>query len=384
MRIVITVVAVLAALPGIATAAYFAVLTVASLAFRERKTDGPVGRLRFLVVVPAHDESTVIGVTLTALRGAMRDGDLLVVVADHCTDDTAAIARVAGAIVVERTGDEPQGRAEARQAGLDRARDLEWDALVTMDADSVVAPDFLDACERALGAGAVALQPRLDITRGRSLVEQASLAAYAVQALTLARGRDVLRCAVRLRGVGMVVRRDVLAEHTFRAPASEDLFFSLDLCLAGVRPRHLEAARVHSLMPRDWRTTANQRVRYEAGRLAAAKEFVRPLLASRSFAGLEAAWFLLTPPFATAAFSLLVGGALAWLGGATALVVVTAVGLAVLGATVAVALVQARASLRTWLALVAAPWYVLWKVPVYARAALSVRRRQAFFEPTRR
>src|SRR3712207_9051114 len=47
-----------------------------------------------------------------------------------------------------------------------------------------------------------------------------------------------------------------------------------------------------------------------------------------------------------------------------------------------IGLIQARAGWRTWAALASAPWYVLWKVGVQARAALSVRRNQRSEEHT--
>jgi hypothetical protein len=47
-------------------------------------------------------------------------------------------------------------------------------------------------------------------------------------------------------------------------------------------------------------------------------------------------------------------------------------------------LVQARAGLRTWLALLAAPWYLGWKAVVQVRALASVVRRDAYYAPTPR
>ena len=48
------------------------------------------------------------------------------------------------------------------------------------------------------------------------------------------------------------------------------------------------------------------------------------------------------------------------------------------------ALVQARAGLRTWLALLAAPWYLGWKAIIQLRALVSVLRRDDYFPPTAR
>jgi len=47
-------------------------------------------------------------------------------------------------------------------------------------------------------------------------------------------------------------------------------------------------------------------------------------------------------------------------------------------------LLQARVRLRTWLALLAAPWYLAWKLVVQVRALASVVRGDDYYEPTAR
>ncbi len=271
------------------------------------------------MLIPAHDEEQVIGGCLAAIAADRRPGDRVVVVADRCEDATAQIARAAGADVLERGPDEVPGRAAARQAGLELARGMDWDAVVMLDADSVIEPGFFAACEQALGTGASAVQGRSESSRGRTLAAEAGVAAFTLQGVTLPRGRDRLGLSVRLRGTGMAIRREVALGHRFTAPASEDLFFTLDLLLDGHRCRHVERARLRSLGASNWGTFGGQKVRYEAGRMAAAREYVPRLLrrafAQRDAACLETAWFLASPPFALAALSLIAATAIAALAG---------------------------------------------------------------------
>lgn len=385
MTSLLVVAAVLVALPGAGAALHLGLLAAASLRYAEPRPAGPVPRVRFLVMVPAHNEEAVIRQTLAAIGANRRPGDQVMVVADRCTDQTAALARIHGARVLERGPDEAPGRAAARQAGIAAALERDdWDALVMIDADSVIEPGFLTACERMLACGARAVQARSEAELRGGLVGQASLAAFALQGLTMPRGRDRLGLLVRLRGTGMVLRRELLTRFAFRAPASEDLWFSLDLCLAGVLPRHAESARLRSVSVRSWSAASGQRTRYEAGRISAAREYLPRLLASPTAAALEAAWWLATPPFAVAAGSLGAGLVLALLAGSAPLAAVLAGLLLLLGGVLVTALVQARASLGTWLALLAAPWYVLWKLGVQARALASVRRGESSYGPTAR
>jgi cellulose synthase/poly-beta-1,6-N-acetylglucosamine synthase-like glycosyltransferase len=384
---VLVVLAFVLGLPGLAAAAHLGLLAAASLLYRVPRPRS-VDEVRFLVIVPAHNEERVIARCLDAIRADARPRDETLVVADRCTDETAAIARRFGASVLERGPKDEPGRAAARQAGLDHARALEWDAVVMLDADSIIAPGFFDACERALGPEVEAVQARSESERGGTMATEASLAAFALQGITIPRGRDRLGLSARLRGTGMAIRRRLALTHRFRAPASEDLAFTLDLLLDGVVCRHVDDARLRSQGEDAWRSFGTQKVRYEAGRMAAARAYVprliRRAVGHRDPAALEAAWFLATPPFALAALSLLVGLALtavaqAWVGAA-----LFGAGLMTLALVIAIGLIQARATLRTWVSLLLAPWYLGWKAVVQLRALASVLRREDYYPPTAR
>jgi cellulose synthase/poly-beta-1,6-N-acetylglucosamine synthase-like glycosyltransferase len=383
---IVVLVAVVLGLPGLATAAHLGLLALASLFYRAPRAAS--GDIRFLILVPAHDEELVIHRCLGAIQADRRPGDRVLVVADRCSDATADIARSFGAAVLERGVEDEPGRAAARQAGLEHARIWEWDAVLMLDADSIVEPGFFAACERARAGSAQAVQARSESRPGRTLAAEAAVAAFTLQGVTIPRGRDRLGLSVRLRGTGMALRRDAALAHRFRAPASEDLFFTLDLLLDGVRCRHVERGRLRSEGAATWGAFGGQKVRYEAGRMAAARAYVPRLLARairrRDPACLEAAWFLVTPPFALGVLSLLAATALAAAAGAVTVAATFATGLVALAFALVCGLVQARAGLRTWLALLAAPWYVGWKAVVQLRALASILRRDTYYGPTAR
>jgi cellulose synthase/poly-beta-1,6-N-acetylglucosamine synthase-like glycosyltransferase len=379
---VLTIVAIVVALPGLMTALHLFTLALASLAYRPPRAAGDAQPVRFLVLVPAHNEEACIGRTLASIRTSARERDTILVVADCCTDGTAKLARAAGALVVERHDD--PGRAQARQAGLDRARDLEWDAVLMVDADSILEPGFMDACEQALAGGAEAGQARSEAARGHRAIDQATLAAFALQGITIPRGRDRLGLLVRLRGTGMVIRRDVVERHRFSGAASEDLRYSLDLCLDGVHPVHIETARLRSENAPNWGAAAQQKERYEAGRTAAARDYLPALLRRHDRASLEAAWFLASPPFATAILSLIAGLGIGLLAHSALPIVLTAVGLGALALALVIALIESGASARTWAALLIAPFYLAWKLVVQVRASLGVLGRKQSYGATPR
>ena len=75
-------------------------------------------RRRIGVLVPAHNESAGLLDTLEDIKAQLRSGDRILVVADNCTDDTAAIARTAGAEVTERHDPAKIGKGYALDWGL--------------------------------------------------------------------------------------------------------------------------------------------------------------------------------------------------------------------------------------------------------------------------
>lgn len=104
-------------------------------------------------VVPAHNEEALLGATLRALRDAAEAAGgpyEIIVVDDDSADGTAGIAAAAGARVVPV---KVRHIAAARNAGAAAAK---GDALMFIDADTLVPRDTVRQALDALGAGAVA------------------------------------------------------------------------------------------------------------------------------------------------------------------------------------------------------------------------------------
>jgi polyprenyl-phospho-N-acetylgalactosaminyl synthase len=110
---------------------------------------------RARVVIPAHDEAPVIAGVVSELRAA---GWPVVVVDDGSTDDTAAVARRAGAEVVRHPVNLGQGAA--LQTGIDYAIARGADIVVTFDADGQHSVDDVGRLVAALEGADVALGSR--------------------------------------------------------------------------------------------------------------------------------------------------------------------------------------------------------------------------------
>jgi len=137
---ILTVLAVWVALPAISDALAW----MSALSARRKSPSATAQPVRLLFVVPAHDEEASIARCVTSLRSQDYDPERLtvIVIADNCTDATAARALAAGAEVLERSVPDRPGKNEALAWGFERLPLAEYDAVVIADADSVVAPDY--------------------------------------------------------------------------------------------------------------------------------------------------------------------------------------------------------------------------------------------------
>lgn len=337
--------------------------------------------LRFDIVVPAHNEAAVIVRTVRSLRALDWPADhfRILVVADNCDDDTAAIACAAGAHVIERTHSELRGKGHALEyAFAFSLAENACDAAVVVDADSEVTPNLLEAFAARLERGAQAVQARHDVLdAGLSWRTRLAAIAYAAQHSVRGRGRERLQVSCGLRGNGMCFARTLLREHPFRVYAlAEDLEYGIVLGLAGIRVHYADEARANAEMAASAAGADSQRQRWEGGRFAALRRYLRPLLVRglrrRDAVCLELAADLLALPLGYLALQVLLLFVLAaalspWLPGAMAWLAWAGLLALALAAHVLRGWQLSGLGPRALLDLARAPFFVAWKVWVLLR-----------------
>src|SRR6266542_4065665 len=130
------ILSVLAAPVSVANA-YLLSLTLLSRRLPTRLADKPT--VRFAVVVPAHNEEEGIAATIKSLLALdyPHNQFVVTVVADNCSDETAARAEKAGARVLVRHDVERRGKGYALAYAFERLAP-QVDAIVVVDADTLV------------------------------------------------------------------------------------------------------------------------------------------------------------------------------------------------------------------------------------------------------
>jgi cellulose synthase/poly-beta-1,6-N-acetylglucosamine synthase-like glycosyltransferase len=329
------------------------------------------------VLIPAHDEEAGIGRTLDSVRPQLRPGDRLVVVADNCTDRTAEVARAHGAVAVERRDPERRGKGFALDFGV-RTLEAEPPAVVVViDADCVLHDGALDLLVRAATEGRPA-QAAYVLHEPPQASYRQRLSAFAFKFKNVVRplGLSRLGAACLLTGSGMAFPWPVLRDAPLASGnITEDTQLGLDLAVAGHPPHLCPQANVRGELPASDRVAAGQRRRWEHGHLQTLLTQVPRLLAAGVRRGrpglLGLALELSVPPLSLLflLWAVVLAGAVAFwrLGEGSPLPALVAAcgGLAVVLAVLAAWAKFGRDRLPLT-ALMAAPLYVLWKVPIYA------------------
>ena len=123
---------------------------------------------RFMAIIPAHNEETVVGNLIESLKNQNYPKDKydIYVIADNCTDMTKKIAEDAGAIVYERRSSmEERTKGHALQWFLRQkiAENAQYDAFCVFDADNIVDKNFLVNMNKKLCQGEDVVQGYRDI-----------------------------------------------------------------------------------------------------------------------------------------------------------------------------------------------------------------------------
>ncbi len=269
---------------------FLLVIAVSAILSRRRiQLLGDEARARFLIVIPAHDEESGVGLTVASCRASAYPESLfgVLVIADNCSDRTAEVAADAGARVVERFDPEKKSKGYAIEFLIEKLQESgefdALDALVVIDADTTIDPNLLRYFDG-------------DIREGRDWIQcyymvanpdqswRTRLMTYAFSLINgvLPMGQSGLGTSGGFRGNGMCFTTRGLRRRPFASYGLvEDMEYSWSLRVTGEMIAFQPSACVHGVMLGSAGTAAaNQRRRWEFGRNEIRRKFLGPLLRS--------------------------------------------------------------------------------------------------------
>ena len=243
----------------------------------------------FAVLIPAHNEQAVLAGTLSGVTDQLGPDDRALVVADNCSDQTAAIARGAGVLVLERTDTVRRGKGFALDAGIrelerlvDAGQMPEPAVLVIVDADCRLGERSLDRLRDAvLGTGDPAQAVYLmDPPPDAGPTDRVSALAFCFKNQVRPIGLARMGGPCLLTGTGMAMTWDqARAARLASGNIVEDMQLGLDLAIDGHPPRVCPGAMVFSDLPGDEQAKRTQRTRWEHGHLSSLTRHALPMFA---------------------------------------------------------------------------------------------------------
>jgi cellulose synthase/poly-beta-1,6-N-acetylglucosamine synthase-like glycosyltransferase len=333
---------------------------------------------RLAIVIPAHNEAAMITRCVQSLTQCERPSTAIetsiVVVADNCSDATAELASKSGARVIERRDLVRRGKGFVLEFAFERLLEEGFDAVLVIDADSVVETNLLKEVVRLLNCGADGVQVRYlplnSDNAPRTRLRNVALSAFNVLR-PLGRSRLGLSCGIM--GNGFALRRATLELVPYSAYSIvEDVEYHTRLVQAGFKIEFANRTTVRAEMPTNGEAALTQRVRWEGGRLRMIAQKV-PELARETFFGnlrlLEPLLDLLLLPLAIHVL-ILAGTAVAPF---ATIRMYAALALALVAGHASLGIIMAGGTLSDFGAILAVPAYVAWKIAIIPATLRSAR-----------
>jgi cellulose synthase/poly-beta-1,6-N-acetylglucosamine synthase-like glycosyltransferase len=323
------VVIVIVCLPAFLTFVWFCEVLAGCFALGTERTS-PVAELgppshKTTVLIPAHNEGAGVLPTIRDVQAQLGPRDGILVVADNCTDDTAAIVRAAGVNVIVRSDPARRGKGYALEFGVRHLALNPPDVVVIMDADCRLGEDAL----RHLSANAMASGRPVQSLYLMLAPENAppskgvNLFAWRVKNWIRPLGLKLFGLPTQLFGSGMAFPFSLLVGRDLgNSRLAEDCALGIALAAAGYPPLFVSEAKVHSYLPVSQAGSESQRQRWERGHLENIVDLVPEALVKslrgRRLGLAALALDMAVPPLSllvlATAVSVIFGGVALWLG----------------------------------------------------------------------
>ena len=212
-----------------------------------RKPPKAARKLKFAALVCARNEEKVIKLPVKSILLAKYPAELreVIVLADNCTDATAAVARAAGATVWEKTVPS-HGKGDVLTWGLEKLRveRPEVEAIAVFDADNACADNWFAAINDALNDGETVVTGRRSSSNARSSLIAGWYTVYWAMMNELSnRVRTNLSLSGKLTGTGFAFLKSALEETGWHTETLvEDVEFTVQTNLRGGRVAYVPEA----------------------------------------------------------------------------------------------------------------------------------------------
>src|SRR5574344_1564297 len=238
-------------------------------------------KYKFGIVIACRNEAKVIGALVKCLQKQHYPEQLyeIFVVPNNCTDNTAEVAKDAGATIIDCTVPVHQKGDALEFTFKQLVKHDDLDAFIVFDADNLVHPDFLARMNDALCEGVEVAQCFRDAKNmGDNWLTGSYTLFYFIQNFFFNRARMNFSGSATINGTGFMVKKNIVAHGFHTVTITEDSEFTGQCALKGIQVAFVEDAITYDEHPQDFWASWKQRKRWSSGTMDCLEVYGRKLL----------------------------------------------------------------------------------------------------------
>jgi cellulose synthase/poly-beta-1,6-N-acetylglucosamine synthase-like glycosyltransferase len=268
--------------------------------FKKNKPTENLKLHKFAVLIAARNEEAVITQLIESIHNQTYPSDKIeiFVVADNCTDNTAAVARDAGAAVWERFNRYKVGKGYAISFLLDRIAEAypekSFDGYFVFDADNLLDENYIWEMNRCFSDGnRIITSYRNSKNYGSNWISAGNSLWFLRESQYLSRSRMLLGISCAVSGTGFLFHSDIIEKSggwKFFL-LTEDIEFSIYNIINGEKIAYCESAILYDEQPVRFSQSWNQRMRWTKGNIQVCRKYglklVKSIFQNRSFSSYD-------------------------------------------------------------------------------------------------
>ncbi len=227
---------------------------------------------KYAVVIAARNESAVIGQLINSIKKQNYPDELLdiYVVADNCTDNTAEVAKNAGAYIFERFNKHLIGKGYALDYAFKNILNLNkgYEAYFVFDADNLLDENYVGEMNKVFDNGyKIITSYRNSKNYDTNWLSAGYSLWFLREAKYLNNPRMILNTGCAISGTGFLVSDDIIRKNKGwkHHLLTEDIEFTIDNAIRGEKIGYCGNAVVYDEQPYKFKQSWNQRLRWAKG-----------------------------------------------------------------------------------------------------------------------
>lgn len=240
--------------------------------FKKPKTLVAQKNHRFAVVIAARNESAVISQLINSIKKQKYPAELIdiYVVADNCTDNTADVAKEAGATVFERFNRQYVGKGYALDYALKIIlnSDVKYEGYFIFDADNLLDENYIAEMNKVFDNGyKIITSYRNSKNYDTNWLSAGYSLWFLREAKYLNNSRMILNTGCAISGTGFMVSDEIIRKNNGwkHHLLTEDIEFSIDNAIQGEQIGYCGTAVLYDEQPYLFEQSWNQRLRWAKG-----------------------------------------------------------------------------------------------------------------------